>query len=159
MTDPAPPDLNVILYSPRIPQNVGSVARLCAAMRVRLHVVRPVPFPLDDRALRRAGMDYLDFLDWQVHVDWEACRAALLPESTVWLYTTRGTVPAHSAPIRPGDALLFGNESHGVPDAIHTAIGPARSLRLEMRDPRARSLNLAMSCAMGVYGALGGWGG
>lgn len=151
MTPPAP--VSVALHSPRIPQNLGAVGRLCAATRSPLHVVRPVPFPLDDKSLRRTGMDYWDYVRLSVHVDFAAMREHA-PAGRVWLFTTRATQPHSEARFEPGDWLLFGNESHGVPDDVHAAIGEERSLRIPILDERARSLNLASAVAIGLYEAL-----
>ncbi len=144
--------IEVVLVSPRIPQNVGAIGRLCAAMEVPLHVIRPVPFRLDDASLRRSGMDYLDYLDLRVHLAWDAFRA-LMEDRRRWLFTTRGTALLPGAAFRDGDLLLFGNEPDGAPPAVHEWVGMDRRLRIPMREARARSLNLAMACAMGVYEA------
>lgn len=145
--------LVVVLYSPRIPQNVGAVGRLCAATRTALHVVRPVPFALDDKSLRRAGMDYWEFVRLSIHNDFEAMRGAA-PAGRTWLFTTKATMPHAEARFEPGDWLLFGNESHGVPDEVHDAIGGERRVRIPILDERARSLNLASAVAVGLYEAL-----
>lgn len=149
----AAPGISIALYSPRIPQNVGAVGRLCAATRAPLHIVRPVPFPLDDKSLRRTGMDYWDYVGLTVHSDF-ASLAAAAPAGRVWLFTTRATVPHTEARFAAGDWLLFGNESHGVPDDVHDTIGAERCLRIPILDERARSLNLASAVAIGLYEAL-----
>jgi tRNA (cytidine/uridine-2'-O-)-methyltransferase len=145
--------IEVVLVSPRIPQNVGAIGRLCAAMAVPLHVIRPVPFRLDDASLRRSGMDYLEYLDLRVHVSWEEFREAMADRRR-WLFTTRGAGPLPGAAFQDGDLLLFGNEPDGAPPVVHDWVGEERRLRIPMREERARSLNLAMACAMGVYEAL-----
>lgn len=145
--------VSVILYSPRIPQNLAAVGRVCAATRTPLHVIRPVPFPLDDKSIRRTGMDYWDLVDLAVHNSFAECRAAC-GDRRVWLFTTKATRAHTDAEYRAGDMLLFGNESHGVPDDIHAAVGIDCSVRIPILEPRARSLNLASSVAVAVYEAM-----
>jgi len=137
----------VALWSPRIPQNAGAIGRLCAALGTPLHIIRPVPFRLDDASLRRAGMDYLGFLEMTIHPDWEAFRDATCGRRT-WLMTTRGETPLYEARFLADDVLLFGNEPHGVSDEIRAAVPGERHLRIPMANPAARSLNLATAVAM-----------
>ena len=141
---------DIVLHSPRIAPNVGAIGRVCAATGAPLHVVRPIPFTLDDRTLRRSGMDYWELVRWSMHEDWRACRAAL-GDRRLWLFTTHGREDALATPYAPGDVLVFGNEPHGAPEWLHDDVGDARRLRLPMADPRARSLNLATAVAAAVY--------
>lgn len=148
MVEPAPFD--IVLHSPRIALNAGAVGRICAATGAPLHVVRPIPFRLDEPTLRRSGLDYWEFVRLSVHADWAACRESLGARRT-WLFSTRGGVAAFEAPFAPGDALLFGNESHGAPEWLHDEVGPERTVVLPMADERARSLNLATAVAAALY--------
>lgn len=143
--------LDVILYQPEIPPNTGNVIRLCANSGARLHLIRPLGFELDDKRLRRAGLDYHEYADVRVHDSLEACRAAL-SEPRLFAFTKfarrRYTEPRY----RAGDALLFGRETSGLPDAVTATLAPAQQLRLPMR-PESRSLNLSNTVAVAVYEA------
>lgn len=142
----------VVLVQPRIPQNVGAVGRLCAANSAGLHVVRPIPFDLSDRSLRRAGMDYLELLDWHVHTGWREAEAALQPRR-LWFLTSSGRTSLHDVAFHPGDALVFGSEVEGLAPAIRDTIGD-RDIRIPMAEPRARCLNLATAVAIALYEQL-----
>ena len=144
--------IELVLVSPRIPQNVGAVGRLCAAMGMAMHVIRPVPFRLDDASLRRAGMDYLEYLDLRIHSSWEEF-AVLMGDRRRWLFTTKGGTSLPVARFESGDLLIFGNEPVGAPEEVHAWAGADHRVRIPMAESRARSLNLAMSCAIGLYEA------
>jgi len=131
---------------------VGAIARLCAAAKADLHIVRPIPFVLNDRSLERAGMDYLDLVTIIVHNDWEACRAALGARQ-LWAIETPAERTIYDAQLSPDDALIFGSESHGLPDEIRQELSD-RTLVIPMREPKARSLNLATSVAIALWEAL-----
>lgn len=142
---------DVVLYRPEIPPNTGNVIRLCANTGARLHLVEPLGFSIDDRQLRRAGLDYHEFADLQVHRDWDACRAAL-EGKRLFALSTRGAT--HYAGVRyaPGDAFVFGAETAGLPREMLEAFPEALRLRLPMR-PGNRSLNLSNAVAVVVYEA------
>lgn len=142
--------MRLALFEPDIPQNAGSLMRLCAALGVAMDIVEPCGFILDDRRLRRAGMDYLEFLDLTRHTSWDAYRRAGQPGRLV-LLTTRGAVPYTGFAFAPGDRLMVGSESAGVPDAVHEAADARVVIPLL---PRARSLNVAMAAAMVLGEAL-----
>jgi tRNA (cytidine/uridine-2'-O-)-methyltransferase len=141
----------VILYRPEIPPNTGNVIRLCANTGARLHLVEPLGFTLDDRNLRRAGLDYHEFAKLNVHRDWEACERAL-GERRVFALSTRGTQPFADMRFVEGDAFLFGGETAGLPEEMLARIEPARRIRLPMR-PGNRSLNLSNAVAVVVFEA------
>lgn len=143
--------LHVVLYEPEIPQNTGNIARLCAAVGATLHLIEPLGFFLEDRQLRRAGLDYWDQVQVERHPSWQAWRTTH-PEGNVWYFTTRGSRSYAEAEFSPGDSLVFGPETRGLPAAL-LAGAPDRCLRLPMR-PGARSLNLANAAAIAVYEAL-----
>lgn len=143
---------HVVLYQPGIPQNTGNIIRLCANTGATLHLIHPLAFGWDDRQLKRAGLDYHEFARVQHHDHWAAWQQAQ-SESRVWALTTRGEHSVFSAAFRPGDALLFGNESRGLPPEIHGQLAPAQKLRLPMQ-AASRSLNLANTVAVVLYEAL-----
>lgn len=149
------PLLEIILFRPEIPQNTGNVGRLCAFTGARLHLVGPLGFSLEDRYLRRSGMDYWRHLDVRVHESWEAFRASPEFPARIWLFTTHASQSYWSAKFRKGDALLFGNEGHGCPDWLHEEIGDPYRITLPRfnRQP-LRSLNLATSVGIAAYEAL-----
>jgi tRNA (cytidine/uridine-2'-O-)-methyltransferase len=142
---------DVVLFRPEIPPNTGNVIRLCANTGARLHLVEPLGFSIDDRQLRRAGLDYHEYADMRVHRDWEACRAAL-GERRLFALSTRGR--AHYASVRyeAGDVFVFGAETQGLPREMLESFAPEQRLRLPMR-PGNRSLNLSNSVAVVVFEA------
>lgn len=149
--------IRIALYQPDIAQNTGTIVRLCACLALEAHIIEPAGFPATDRAFRRAGMDYLDQVTIVRHIDWsafETWRAGA--KARLLLFTTAGAAPYLDFPYRDGDVLLFGRESAGVPDAVHTA-ADAR-LRIPMRKG-LRSLNVAVSVAMAAGEALRQTGG
>lgn len=149
------PDLQIILFQPEIPQNTGNVGRLCAFTGARLHLVGPLGFSLEDRYLRRSGMDYWRHLDVQVHESWEAFKASADFPQQIWLFTTHATTSFWSVNFEKGDALLFGNEGHGCPPWLHQAVGESSRITLPRfnRQP-LRSLNLATSVGIAAYEAM-----
>ncbi len=142
---------NVILFQPEIPPNTGNVIRLCANTGSQLHLIRPLGFDLDDRNLRRAGLDYHEYAQVCVHDSLEACLASL-PGVQPYAFTTKGAHPYHEARFKPGDAFLFGPESRGLPDDLLLDIPAERRLRLPML-PHSRSLNLSNAVAVAVFEA------
>ena len=141
--------LHVILFQPEIPPNTGNIIRLCANTGCRLHLVEPLGFALDDARLRRAGLDYHEWADLRVHASLNDCLATLVPER-LFAVSTRGTERYDQARYRPGDALLFGPETRGLPAEVLAGVPPARRLRLPMR-PGQRSLNLSNAVAVLVF--------
>jgi tRNA (cytidine/uridine-2'-O-)-methyltransferase len=141
----------VALFEPEIPPNTGNVIRLCANTGCRLHLVEPLGFRLADRELKRAGLDYHEYASIAVHRDWPACRAALNTER-VFAFSTRGTGASYATRFEPGDALLFGPESRGLPAALLEGFMPERRLRLPMV-AGSRSLNLSNAVAVAVFEA------
>jgi len=142
---------HVVLHCPEIPPNAGNVIRLCANSGAGLHLIRPLGFVLDDRRMRRAGLDYHELTRVEVHDDYAAFLRAVAP-ARVWALTTGGRVRFDRPDYRPDDALLFGSETAGLPDAVMAAIPRERRLRLPMQ-PGNRSLNLSNSVAVTVYEA------
>jgi tRNA (cytidine/uridine-2'-O-)-methyltransferase len=141
----------IVLYQPEIPPNTGNVMRLAANTGCRLHLVKPLGFSLEDRLLRRAGLDYREYAEVRVHEDWPAARSVLAGR-TVYAMTTRASRLLHEVCFRPGDVLLFGPETRGLPPEILAEFPSAQRLRLPMR-PGSRSLNLSNAVAVTVYEA------
>jgi len=142
---------DIVLHRPEIPPNAGNVIRLAANTGVRLHLVGPLGFSLDDRQLRRAGLDYHELAQVQVHDDWAACLAAL-GKRRRFAFTTRGTATYAEVRYAPGDAFVFGAETSGLPVELLHTFSPGARLRLPMR-PGNRSLNLSNAVAIVVYEA------
>ena len=142
---------DVLLYQPEIPPNTGNVIRLCANTGARLHLIEPLGFQLEDRQLRRAGLDYHEYARVQVHASLEAALAAIAPQR-LFALSTRGQLRYDQPRYAAGDAFLFGPETRGLPQALLDALPPERRLRLPMR-PDNRSLNLSNSVAVLVFEA------
>jgi len=144
----------VVLVHPEIPPNTGNVIRLTANAGVDLHLVEPLGFRIDDRDLRRAGLDYHEYARMSVHADFAACRAALdaRPGRRWRAFTTQATLSAYDVGYAPGDVLVFGCETSGLPASIVDTFAPEDRLRLPMR-PGLRSLNLSNAVAVAVYEA------
>jgi tRNA (cytidine/uridine-2'-O-)-methyltransferase len=150
------PLLNIVLYQPEIPQNTGNIGRTCVAIGARLWMIRPLGFRLDDRYLKRAGMDYWQHLDWEVVDEWPEVQRRL-PDSNVWYLTKTATRTVWEASFEKGDILLFGSESRGLPASIREE-SPAGKLKLPMRE-EVRSLNLASTVNTVSYEAVRQLGG
>jgi tRNA (cytidine/uridine-2'-O-)-methyltransferase len=141
----------VVLVHPEIPPNTGNVIRLCANAGARLHLVEPLGFSMEDRLLRRAGLDYHELATVLVHPDWPACRAQL-QRGRLFALSTHGSVRYTDVAYRPGDAFVFGAETAGLPASILEEFAPSRRLRLPMRAGN-RSLNLSNAVAVTVFEA------
>lgn len=148
---PAPP-LRVVLVEPQIPPNTGNVARLCAATGTLLHLVEPMGFPIDDAKLKRAGLDYWDSVVMSVHPDFGDFIKSAEP-SRFFLFTTRATRPYTSVSYQPGDTLVFGSETQGLPDVLLDK-HPDQVVGIPIRTDHVRSLNLSSAVAAAVYEAL-----
>ncbi len=141
----------VILYQPEIPPNTGNIIRLCANTGAHLHLIRPLGFALDDKQLKRAGLDYHEYASMKVHDSLGECLHSL-PQARLFAFTTKGAHPFHEVRYQVGDAFLFGPESRGLPSEILESLTPAQRLRLPML-PHNRSLNLSNTVAIAVYEA------
>jgi tRNA (cytidine/uridine-2'-O-)-methyltransferase len=142
---------NVILFQPEIPPNTGNIIRLCANTGTQLHLVRPLGFALDDRQLRRAGLDYHEYANVRVHGSLTDCLSAL-PGTRLFAFTTKARQSFCEVRYQAGDALLFGPESRGLPAEILESLPADRRLRLPML-PHSRSLNLSNTVAVAVFEA------
>ena len=143
--------LDIVLYQPEIPPNTGNIIRLCANTGFRLHLIKPLGFDLDDKKLRRAGLDYREFQHLQVHADWPTYLATANPNN-VYALSTKGSNCYSKVSFQPGDALLFGPETRGLPESIRTEVGSANVLRLPMQ-AHSRSLNLSNTVSIVTYEA------
>ncbi|HXF33211.1 MAG TPA: tRNA (cytidine(34)-2'-O)-methyltransferase [Candidatus Acidoferrales bacterium] len=144
--------LHVVLVELQIPPNTGNVARLCAASGCALHLVEPLGFSIDDRELKRAGLDYWASIELVVHPSLDAFLAAWDAEK-LWLFSTRAQRRYTEAPFEAGDALVFGKETAGLPEPLLERYG-RRALRIPMRGGAVRSLNLSTSVGIATYAAL-----
>jgi tRNA (cytidine/uridine-2'-O-)-methyltransferase len=142
---------HLILYEPEIPPNTGNVIRLCANTGVSLHLIEPLGFDLEEKRLRRAGLDYREFASVETHGSLEACLVAL-GRPRVFALSTRGTTRYDRPRYAEGDAFLLGPETRGLPQAVLDALPAGQCLRLPMR-PDNRSLNLSNTAAVIVYEA------
>ncbi len=142
---------HLILYQPEIPPNTGNVIRLCANTGVALHLVEPLGFDLEEKKLRRAGLDYREFATVKTHASLEACLEQL-GQPRVFALSTRGTTRYDAPAYAEGDAFLLGPETRGLPQAVLDALPDEQCLRLPMR-PDNRSLNLSNTAAVIVYEA------
>ncbi len=143
--------LHVVLIEPEIPPNTGNVARLCLAASARLHLVEPLGFSLDDRALRRAGMDYWHEVDVHLWPSFSALQAAATPSTRFHFFTTKTPRAYWSSAFLDGDHLVFGRETRGLPESLLERHA-ADCVTIPMA-PAARSLNLATSVGIALYEA------
>ena len=147
------PMLHIVLLAPQIPNNTGNIGRTAVATGCVLHLIHPLGFDMDEKARRRAGLDYWEHLDCREYDSWDSFLESEQP-SRLWLYTTKADRPHWEAEFQEGDYLLFGMEAGGVDDAVHEQVvqqwGPDHRLTLPMR-PEARSLNLATAVCAAVY--------
>jgi tRNA (cytidine/uridine-2'-O-)-methyltransferase len=151
----ARPLFHIALHEPEIPNNTGNIGRTCVATACALHLIHPLGFDTSEKACRRAGLDYWPRLNVREHADWAAFDNTLLtpsPGPTVWAFTTKATRSVFDAVFQPGDVLLFGKETAGLPQDIRDRYAPT-ALRLPMA-PGERSLNLATAVCAGVYEGL-----
>lgn len=142
---------DIVLYQPEIPPNTGNIIRLAANTGAALHLVAPLGFRLEDRELKRAGLDYHEYAGIVVHKDWAAA-CEYLCGRRVFAFSTRGLRRYTEVEYRAGDALLFGPETRGLPPEILDKVPAERRLRLPLR-PDNRSLNLSNAVAVAVYEA------
>ena len=142
----------VVLYQPEIPPNTGNVIRLCANTGCRLHLIRPLGFSLEDRQLKRAGLDYHEYAPLQVHAEFDAF-IATVGNARTFAFTTKANNRYDQTGFKAGDVLVFGPETRGLPQEILAKFEPQHRLRLPMM-PTSRSLNLSNAVAVVVYEAL-----
>jgi tRNA (cytidine/uridine-2'-O-)-methyltransferase len=146
--------LHLVLFAPQIPQNTGNIGRLCAFTGSRLHLIRPLGFVINDRNLRRAGMDYWRSLDVHEHADWATFRASTVAPRRLWLFTTKVKKSFWDAQFADEDGLVFGNEGEGAPAWLHEEIGDAQRVTIPQAHAALRSLNLSTAAGIACYEAL-----
>jgi len=142
----------IALYQPEIPPNTGNIIRLCANTGCSLHLIEPLGFDMDDRRMRRAGLDYREYAAVHVHGDLQAFLDSE-GHPRLLAVSTRGSRPYHSMEFRTGDALLFGPETRGLPEEVLQALPPEQRMRIPML-PGSRSLNLSNATALVAYEGL-----
>ncbi len=142
---------DLVLYQPEIPGNTGNIIRLCANTGVTLHLVKPLGFTMTDKQMKRAGLDYHDYANMQIHENWEAC-AETLRDRRCFAMTTKGSTRYTDIKFTEGDVFVFGPETRGLPPEMLALFTPERRLRLPMQ-PESRSLNLSNSVAVLVFEA------
>lgn len=145
--------MNVVLLEPEIPPNTGNVARLCAATRTTLHLIEPFGFKLDDKTLKRAGMDYWRHVDWRRWPNWQAFFNGREPGARLWFVESGGPRHYGEAAYGPTDYLVFGRETAGLPRSL-LELNRDQWVRIPMFHPEARSLNLSNCVAVVLYEAL-----
>ena len=143
---------HIILHQPEIPQNTGSIGRLCVSTDTKLHLVHPLGFDTSDYYLRRAGLDYWKHLDPTHHQSWDSFLAKRIT-SRMWFFTTKGDRCHTGVRWQDGDGLVFGQETSGLPGSILEAY-PDNLIKIPMPGDFHRSLNLAQAAAIGLYEAL-----
>ena len=144
---------NIVLVAPEIPPNTGNVIRLAANTGCALHLVEPLGFSMDDKLLRRAGLDYHETASVRRHASWQAFVDNASPEATrLFAFTTRGSIGLATVDWHPGDWLVFGSETAGLPADLRESFAPGQRVRLPMRAGQ-RSLNLSNAVAVAVFEA------
>lgn len=142
---------HIVLFEPEIPPNTGNIIRLCANTGAQLHLVKPLGFSLDDKQLKRAGLDYHEYATLQVHEDWPACKQALAGKR-LFALTTKGSTRHSEIAFKDEDVFVFGPETRGLPESIRHEFSAEHRVRLPMLAD-SRSLNLSNSAAILLYEA------
>ena len=144
---------HIVLVQPEIPPNTGNVIRLAANTGCSLHLVEPLGFSMEDRLMKRAGLDYHEYADVRRHASWDALLATQRPDlARMFALTTKGTRVVHDTPFRAGDWFVFGSETSGLAPALRDSFPPDQRLKLPMRAAQ-RSLNLSNAVAVTVFEA------
>jgi tRNA (cytidine/uridine-2'-O-)-methyltransferase len=144
--------MQIVLYEPEIPPNTGSVARLCAATLTPLHLIEPLGFKIDDKHLKRAGLDYWEYVELHVHKSWDGFIEKAAPRA-LWFFSKRATKSYTETQYQEDDFLVFGPETRGLPQPILDAHAE-RALRIPMMGVGVRSLNLSNAVSIALYEAL-----
>ena len=146
--------IHVVLFQPEIAPNTGNIGRMCALTGSRLHLIHPLGFVINDRNLRRAGMDYWKALDVHEHENWKAFRASALAPRRLWLFTTHSAQSFWEVEYAHDDGLVFGNEGAGAPEWLHEEIGVAQRVTIPHVNTALRSLNLSTAAGVACYEAM-----
>jgi tRNA (cytidine/uridine-2'-O-)-methyltransferase len=144
--------LKIVLHQPEIPPNTGNIIRLCANTGCSLHLIEPLGFDLDDKKMRRAGLDYREFASVEVYPSFSDFRRRN-SHSRLFCITTKGARPYHQVSFQAGDAIVFGSETRGLPEDILDSVKPEQRIRIPMK-PDSRSLNLSNAAAVVAYEGL-----
>jgi len=142
---------HIVLFEPEIPPNTGNIIRLCANTGAQLHLIEPLGFKLEDKQLKRAGLDYHEYATLQVHKNWKDCKVALA-DKRMFAVTTKGSTRYSDIVFVDEDVFVFGPETRGLPEAVRNEFTPEHRVRLPML-PESRSLNLSNSAAVLLYEA------
>jgi tRNA (cytidine/uridine-2'-O-)-methyltransferase len=145
--------LHVVLFQPEIAPNTGNVGRMCALTKSRLHLIHPLGFEINDRNLRRAGMDYWRSLDVHEHADWPTFRSSPVAPKRMWLFTTKAERSFWDVRYEDGDGLVFGNEGSGAPKWLHQELHDSR-VTIPHANAELRSLNLSTAAGVATYEAF-----
>lgn len=145
-------NFNIVLFEPEIPQNTGNIGRTCVLTNCTLHLIKPLGFSIDDKAVKRAGLDYWPYLDLHLYDSFDELREKY-KESTFYFSTTKAKHFYHEVQFKQGDFIVFGRESSGLPDKIRDS-DPLRCIRVPMINTTTRSLNLSNTVSTVVYEAL-----
>ena len=145
------PAIHVVLVQPEIPHNTGAIGRLCVGLGARLHLVKPLGFHLDERHVRRSGLDYWEHVDLHVHASWDSYIDTVRPRH-IMVASTHGTATHYACPFVPGMHLVFGSETKGLPDDLYARYAD-NLYRIPMPGKHARSINLANAVAIVAYEA------
>ncbi|MNI48105.1 tRNA (cytidine(34)-2'-O)-methyltransferase [Clostridium intestinale] len=143
-------NLNIVLYQPEIPQNTGNIARTCVLTNSKLHLIKPMGFSIDEKSVRRAGLDYWKDLDLEVHESFEDFMAKY-GHNTIYLSSTHADKYYNEIKFQAGDFIMFGRESSGVPKEVHERV---QGMRVPMINTSTRSLNLSNTVCVIAYEAL-----
>ncbi|GIM29476.1 putative tRNA (cytidine(34)-2'-O)-methyltransferase [Clostridium polyendosporum] len=143
-------NLNIVLYQPEIPQNTGNIARTCVLTNSKLHLIKPLGFSLDEKQLKRAGLDYWQYLDLEIHESYEAF-IEKYRDARIFLASTHASKFYDEVEYKEGDFIMFGRESSGVPEYVHNEID---GIRIPMINTSTRSLNISNTAAIVAYEAL-----
>ncbi len=144
--------LRIVLFQPEIPPNTGNIIRLCANSGCSLHLIEPLGFDLEDKKMRRAGLDYREFADVQLYASLEEF-SDKAGEPRLFAATTKGGTPYHEVRYQAGDAIVFGPETRGLPQEFLDRVAPGQAIRVPMK-PQSRSLNLSNAVALVAYEGL-----
>jgi len=142
---------NIVLFEPEIPPNTGNIIRLCANTGAQLHLVKPLGFSLEDKQLKRAGLDYHEYANLQIHENWDACKISLAGKR-IFAITTKGSTAHGNIKFHKDDVFVFGPETRGLPEEIRNEFSVEHRVKLPML-PQSRSLNLSNSAAVLLYEA------
>ncbi|MBZ9689037.1 tRNA (cytidine(34)-2'-O)-methyltransferase [Clostridium estertheticum] len=145
-------NVNIVLFQPEIPQNTGNIGRTCVLTDCKLHLIKPLGFSLEEKQLRRAGLDYWPFLELEIHDSYEALREKY-KDATFYYSTTKASKLYSEVEYKKGDFIIFGRESSGLPDNVRDS-DPERCIRVPMINTTTRSLNLSNTVAITTYEAL-----